>query len=138
MKHLEIAMEHYGFNRLYNRDWLQRIFKLGGHDFPISSNWCAIFIDFLAIQAKLQRPEKPAAARNWLKVGRKVDVPRIGDLVIFWRDSPSSWKGHVGIFVGFDIEFNLFVLGGNQGPDRSVGIQKYPRDRVLGYRRLQG
>ncbi len=136
MKHLEKAMECYGYNRLYNREWLEHIFKLGEHNFPISSNWCAIFIDYVAIQSGLERPAKPAAARNWLKVGLAVQKPRIGDVVVFWRESPSSWKGHVGLYIGEDYDDKIFILGGNQGPQRSVVVQRYPTERVLGYRRL--
>ena len=136
MKHLEKAMECYGYSRLYHRDWLESIFKSGGHNFPISSNWCSIFIDFIAKESGLQRPEKAAAARNWLKVGLAVQKPKIGDVVVFWRESPDSWKGHVGIFISRDSDNKMYLLGGNQGPNRSVVAQKYPFDRVLGYRRL--
>ncbi len=30
--------------------------------------------------------------------------PLPGDIVIFWRGSPASWEGHVGIFFGFSYE----------------------------------
>ena len=65
--------------------------------------------------------------------GVKVNQPNPGDLVIFWRDSPNSWKGHVGIFLGFDEETKTVItLGGNQ--DDRVKIKKYPINQVLGYR----
>ena len=56
-------------------------------------------------------------------------------IAIFWRESPESWKGHVGIYINED-DGNIFLLGGNQGPNRSVMIQRYSMDRLLGYRRL--
>ena len=136
MNIVETAMEHYGKSRLYNREWLQSLFDYCKHDFPVTSNWCAIFIDYVATVSGKQRPDKPAAARSWLKTGIAPYQPVIGDLAIFWRESPSSWKGHVGIYIGKDYDGKMFILGGNQGPQRSVTIQRYPDTRLLGFRRL--
>jgi peptidoglycan hydrolase-like protein with peptidoglycan-binding domain len=64
-----------------------------------------------------------------------VDDPAPGDIVIFWRERPDSWKGHVGIFFGFSKNRSLvFSLGGNQ--KNTVSIQGYNASTVLGFRRL--
>jgi uncharacterized protein (TIGR02594 family) len=96
--------------------------------------WCSIFVNWCCLKAGLQRTHK-ANARSWLTVGLPVENPVPGDIVIFWRDTPRSWKGHVGIFVGFSKDHQLvFTLGGNQ--KNSVSIQGYDASKVLGFRRL--
>lgn len=96
--------------------------------------WCSIFVNWVCKEAGVQRSGK-ANARSWLYVGIPVSHPRPGDVVIFWRDSPNSWKGHVGFFMGFSKNLSqVFVLGGNQR--NSVSIQGYDADKVLGFRSL--
>ena len=74
-------------------------------------------------------------AKSWLEVGKKVQEPQPGDVVIFWREDPSSWKGHVSIFIGKDTETNeIICLGGNQ--DDQVCFRRYSAASVIGYRRL--
>jgi peptidoglycan hydrolase-like protein with peptidoglycan-binding domain len=68
-------------------------------------------------------------------VGTKVTNPEPGDVVVYWRESINSWKGHVGIFMGFSKDGSLvYTLGGNQG--NAVSISAYKADEVLGFRRL--
>jgi hypothetical protein len=83
----------------------------------------------------LQRSKK-ANARSWLLTGLNVDTsPEPGDIVVFWRGSPDSWTGHVGIFFGFSITGErVYCLGGNQG--NQVSVSAYSFDNVLGFRRL--
>lgn len=97
--------------------------------------WCSIFINWVAKKAGLNSSNK-LNARSWLLVGGNVDnAPEPGDIVIFWRESPESWKGHVGIFFGFSIDgTRVYCLGGNQG--NQVSVTAYPKANVLGFRRL--
>ena len=96
--------------------------------------WCSIFINWVAMKAKFIRSKKPNA-RSWLNVGFPVENPEPGDIVVYWRGSKSSWKGHVGIFLGFDqSRQRIYTLGGNQGD--SVSISGYSVDRLLEFRRL--
>lgn len=97
--------------------------------------WCSIFANWCALQAGLKGSGK-ANARSWLLVGIKVDhAPEPGDIVIFWRESPDSWKGHVGFFFGYSKDQSrVYCLGGNQG--NQVSISAYPSSTVLGIRRL--
>lgn len=75
-------------------------------------------------------------ARSWLLVGEEIVDPKLGDIVVFWRESLESWKGHVGIFIGFsEDKRRVFCLGGNQR--NKVCILPYDAERVLGYRRLK-
>lgn len=96
--------------------------------------WCSCFINWLAMKCKLERSGE-LTARSWLEFGKEITKPqRMIDLVIFWRGSPGSWKGHVGIYMGQDEDYT-FCFGGNQS--NMVNITPYHTYQVLGYRRLQ-
>ena len=97
--------------------------------------WCSIFVSWVALKCKLKRSEK-ANARSWLRIGTNTSIPEPGDVVVFWRESPESWKGHVGFFTGFSKDASrVYCLGGNQG--NQVSVSAYPADTVLGFRKLQ-
>ncbi len=96
--------------------------------------WCSTFVNWVAWKAGLQISGK-ANARSWLNVGTKVTVPEPGDVVVYWRDSPQSWKGHVGFFLGFSSDKKrVYTLGGNQG--NRVSVSAYRVDSVLSFQRL--
>lgn len=95
--------------------------------------WCSIFANWCALKAELPRSGE-LNARSWLDVGEEVGDPEPGDVVVFWRDSRESWKGHVAFFQSFTDDGNIAVLGGNQG--NRVCVLPYARERLLGYRRL--
>ncbi|HSR41594.1 MAG TPA: TIGR02594 family protein [Longimicrobiales bacterium] len=97
--------------------------------------WCSTFMNWIAFEGEVERTDR-ANARSWLTVGRKADPPEPGDVVIFWRESVDSHKGHVGLFLGFSSGGDrVYVLGGNQG--NQVGVSAYGSDRILGFRRLR-
>ncbi len=97
--------------------------------------WCSTFVNWVAFKCDLKRTNR-ANARSWLSVGKNVNSsPEPGDIVIFWRESPQSWKGHVGFFLGYSQnQSRVYCLGGNQG--NAVSISAYPSDTILGFRRL--
>ncbi len=96
--------------------------------------WCSTFVNWVAWKSGLQYSGKPNA-RSWLNVGTKVNLPEPGDVVIFWRESPESWKGHVGIFLGLSPDRKrVYCLGGNQG--NRVSVSAYRLNTVLSYQRL--
>lgn len=97
--------------------------------------WCSAFMNFIALKTGYEYSGS-LLARSWLKVGRPLREPMPGDVVILWRGSPKSWKGHVGMFLRWsDDREKLLILGGNQF--NKVGINWFPRYRVLGFRRLR-
>jgi len=112
-----------------------QMFKDIGHSWvkEDSTAWCSCFINWLAWMVKAQMSGE-LDARSWLKVGTSVSNPRVGDVVVFWRDKITSWKGHVGLFMGYNRKGNINVLGGNQGNE--VNITVYPQERLLDFRRL--
>jgi uncharacterized protein (TIGR02594 family) len=109
-------------------------FKEIGHSWVKTDEtaWCSAFVNYVAKVAGYEYSGK-LNARSWLDIGLPTDDPEIGDVVIFWRVDPDSWKGHVGIFIKKDGD-DVLVLGGNQ--KNQVRISKYPGYRVLGYRIL--
>ena len=95
--------------------------------------WCSAFANWVCLQNHMERSKK-LNARSWLNIGEKVNSPEIMDIVVFWRSSPNSWKGHVGFYVNDDKE-NVYVLGGNQS--NQVCVKPYPKKRFLEYRRVR-
>lgn len=111
--------------------WLKDIFPWVEDEIA----WCSAFMTAMAKQCNMDHPqEKAGAARSWLNVGQAViDSPVPGDVCVFWRESPSSWKGHVAMFVRETDKF-IWVLGGNQSDQ--VNIRPYTKSRLLSIRRL--
>jgi uncharacterized protein (TIGR02594 family) len=97
-----------------------------------STAWCSAALNYFAKKHGYERSGK-LDARSWLKVGELVLEPKMGDIVVFWRESYASWKGHVAIYINSNDKY-IWCLGGNQ--NNSISIMAYPRDRLLGYRRL--
>jgi uncharacterized protein (TIGR02594 family) len=91
--------------------------------------WCGLFMAH-CIGATLPDeplPTNPLGARNWSKFGKACD-PSIGAVLVFWRESRASGKGHVGFYNGEDRDA-YHVLGGNQSD--SVSIARVGKDRLL-------
>lgn len=98
--------------------------------------WCASFVGSVLAQLGLPHTGK-LNARSYLEWGDEVPLERAhrGDVVVFWRGSRDSWKGHVGFYEGVDRQGNILVLGGNQG--NRVSVAPYSRERLLSVRRLR-
>ena len=75
------------------------------------------------------------AARKYEKYGTETKTPKVGDIVVIWRESKDSWKGHVGFLHSMD-EKDIYILGGNQ--NNSVSVAMYERKRLLSFRSLSG
>ena len=97
---------------------------------PDSVDWCSSFVNWVVKKAGINGTNK-GNAQSWLSWGQRRNKPVPGCVVVFWRDSLSSWKGHVGFYVG-EAGSHVKVLGGNQ--DNAVTISTYPKGRILGYR----
>lgn len=95
--------------------------------------WCSAYANWVAKTAGYEFSGQ-LTARSWLTVGVSTATPEIGDVVVFWRASPKSWKGHVGFFIK-ETKRYVYVLGGNQS--NKVCIKAYPKNRVLDYKKLR-
>ena len=135
MKPLDYAWKELGVAERPGTPDNERILEYQTHspDVPDDDEiaWCSDFVGWCVRQASLPATHK-ANARSWLDWGVAVDSPRVGDVCILWRQDPSSWKGHVGFYLGGNDEW-VVLLGGNQG--NRVSVREYPRSRVLGFRR---
>ena len=103
-----------------------------GMDDVRKTAWCAGFVNAVLREAG-QETTRSLKARDFMNWGEAVSDPQEGDLVVLWRESRDSWKGHVGFFAGYDDNGDIKVLGGNQG--NSVSIKSYSTNRLLGFRR---
>ncbi|MGB0891926.1 MAG: TIGR02594 family protein [Flavobacteriaceae bacterium] len=137
---LNIAINEIGVKEIKGTRHNERILKYAKESgFNVNDDetaWCSIFMNWVAKKAGLKH-SKSAAARSWLTVGEIVDEnPEPGDVVIYYRESRHSWKGHVGIFIGYSKDgTRIYTLGGNQRD--SVSISAYSAEKLLGFRRLK-
>lgn len=95
--------------------------------------WCAAFVG--AVLAELGLPNTGRLnARSYLDWGVRVPLAEVmpGDVVVFWRGSPSSWQGHVAFVVSIEGDA-VICRGGNQG--NKVSDARYPLSRVVEFRR---
>ena len=137
MKHIEVALSQIGIKEIVGRKHnpeVLKYFKEIGQSWVKDDEtaWCSAFANWVCKKVGLPYSKK-LNARSWLKVGRQVYTPQLGDVVVFWRENPQSWKGHVAFFVRETPNW-IYVLGGNQ--NNQVKISAYPKNRLLQYRRL--
>jgi uncharacterized protein (TIGR02594 family) len=90
--------------------------------------WCGLFMAVIAKRAGKEVPKSPLWALSWSTFGNHVDVPMLGDTLVFTR----AGGGHVGLYVGEDTTA-FHVIGGNQG-DR-VSIARIAKARLYIARR---
>lgn len=139
---LLIAMlSHYGEKEVdgtKSNPLILDFFKELGYDWVSDDSetaWCSAALSYYAKECGYWYNES-LSARGWLNLPNKIVVlqPSMGDIVVFWREAPSSWKGHVALFIRKDTKY-VWALGGNQ--NNQISIAPYPIDRVLGYRKLR-
>ena len=95
--------------------------------------WCSAYANWVAKTAGYEFSGR-LNARSWLDVGEQTTNPEFGDVVVLWREKKRGWKGHVGFYIRQTMD-QIYILGGNQ--NNSVCIKPYPKQRLLGYRKLQ-
>jgi uncharacterized protein (TIGR02594 family) len=94
--------------------------------------WCSAFMNHVHL-ATGYKYTGALTARSWLNYGDEIDNPKPGDIVVLWRDSPTSWKGHVGFFLRYNAsKSKILVYGGNQ--NNKLAPAWYSASRLLGYR----
>lgn len=110
-------------------DWAEMLeLKYANDDVP----WCGLFVAH-CISSTLPNeplPGNPLGARQWERLGSATQ-PRMGAVMVFWRNSPHSGLGHVGFYAGEDAEAYR-ILGGNQSD--SVSYTWIPKSRLVGAR----
>ena len=136
---LEI-LKHYGLKEYFGKEHNPEIIKMF-HEIGYKwvnddeTAWCSAALNYFCKRLGYNRSGR-LDARSWLKIGKEVKVPEIGDIVVLWRDNPNSWTGHVGLYISEDKPTNrIYILGGNQ--DNMISIKPYHKSRVLGYRKIE-
>ena len=138
-KMLVEALKHYGLLEIpgpkHNASLMAWSKELGLDRVYTSDEiaWCGLFMAILAKRAGKALPftyTEALWALNWKNYSVKVDVPMLGDVLVFRR--PGN-KGHVGLYVGEDKDC-YHVLGGNQG--NKVSILRIAKTRLHAARRL--
>ena len=124
-----------GFHEVKNRAALRKFLSVD----PVNYEWCAAFVNAAlnsqGIPGSESVSENSLLARNFLKWGKEVDEPRIGDVIVFPRGS-EEWQGHVGFYIltaTVDGVEYYAILGGNQ--DDKVSYELYPSSTAIGIRR---
>lgn len=133
----EIALSQIGIKEIVGKQHNKEVLKYfneTGHEWVKDDEmaWCSAFVNWCAKEAGLKRSGK-LNARSWLTIGEKIEKPTTGDIVVLWRESPTSWKGHVGIYCRQTKNY-IYILGGNQA--NSVCVKAYQKRQLLEYRRL--
>lgn len=134
---LLFALQHYGIKEVLgdkSNPAIMQMFRELGETWvkDDSTAWCSAAMNYFCKRTGYERSGK-LNARSWLTVGEEVTEPELGDVVVFWRNDPKGWEGHVGLYISEDNGL-IYTLGGNQG--NGVFISLYPKNRVLGYRRI--
>ena len=135
---MQVAMSQYGLSEwtgIEHNPEVMKYFHDIGHKWVKDDEtaWCAAFVNWVLKYSGFIGTGQ-LNARSFLKIGRELSLEEAqsGDIVVLYRDDPSSWQGHVGFLAHYD-DNQIWILGGNQG--NQVNITKYSRSRLLGIRR---
>lgn len=136
---LETAIKEYGVTEIpgnKSNPEINKYFNITGHTWADDElAWCSAYVNWVCKSQGFEYSGK-LNARSWLDVGENVTNTQVkpGDIVVFWRENITSWKGHVGFFIKWN-KNGIYTLGGNQ--NNQVNIKSYPGHRLLGFRRLK-
>lgn len=135
---LQVAIEEIGIKEIEGPDHHPRIIEYHDTTSGFSADevpWCGSFVAWCFTEVGIIVPNRhdKAQARNWTRVGRKLDKPKMGCITVLWRGYPDADSGHVGFYIHKENN-SIFILGGNQ--KNSVNIMGFNQDRLLDYRWL--
>lgn len=88
--------------------------------------WCASFVSYCLEKAGV-RSTKSARALSYEHYGRRLSDPVVGCIAVLKR----TGGGHVGFYVGTNLDGKIRLLGGNQSD--SVCYANYSPDKVVAY-----
>jgi surface antigen len=111
----------------------------------LEASWCAGFVSYCLKEVGYDVIGYNLSAKAIFNKARSLGLivdgePKSGDLVCFWREKPTSWKGHIGIVEKVDEQY-VHTIEGNVGKfPAKVKRFKYEKDNVpklLGYVRIK-
>lgn len=135
MNHLEFALGEYGEKEIVGAGTSKRVleyFSKSGNSWVKDDEtaWCSAFVGYVLESCGIKSTKK-LNARSYLKWGKPTTTPKMGDIVVLWRQSKTSAFGHVGFFIRKK-DGLVYMLAGNQ--NNQVDITGFPESRVLEYR----
>lgn len=129
------AKSHIGLKEIVGKKHNEEIlefWRLCGLPFKDDETpWCAGFVGGVLEKCGI-RSTRSGMARSYLNWGKEIKEPRIGAILVFWRNHVNSSSGHVGFLADYPSPILMPVLGGNQG--NQVCVKRYPRARLLSMR----
>lgn len=110
------------------------------------AEWCAAFVSYCFKNSGQPMPYryslgardvlKQLKAKGWEVKPTDANPPLPGDVIVWWRNSPSSWHGHIGLVHSYDHGI-VTTIEGNKTP--KVGKFRYTLgtiDKLLGFARI--
>lgn len=105
--------------------------------------WCAGFVSYCFSKAPLGMPFtysvgardvlRQFKSKGWTQSPNSGYLPKPGDVVVWWRESLPSGKGHIGLVHQFRDGF-LYTIEGNKSPNVQGFSYVFSRmDKLLGF-----
>lgn len=118
------GLHEIGFHETGNNQGIERYIGLAHAGTP-GDPWCAIFMNAALESCGVVGSRSPSSQSfrtnpNFVQI----TTPALGAIVVFWRGTPSSGLGHVGMYRGEDPN-EVWVLGGNESD--MVQIEALPK-----------
>ncbi len=125
-----LGLKDLGFHETGNNRGIEK-FIAQAHCGHVGDAWCAIWANAKLEQSGILGTRNPSSQSfredpNFIELFR----PAIGALVVYWRETKQSGKGHVGFYMG-ETKTQILTLGGNESD--AVRKQFEPRARLWGY-----
>ena len=126
-----IALKEIGVKEVVGKGDNPRVLEYhaatGLHSTDDDVAWCAAFVSWVFVQAKMAS-KRTAWARDYLLWGVTLKEPRFGCVVVFKRGT----GGHVAFYKSGYKTGVIQCLGGNQS--NAVNVSGFSEANVLGYR----
>lgn len=130
-----VASRYIGYHESVNRVELRQFLGVD----PVRIDWCAAFINSILKENNILGSDSvsayPLTARSFLRWGKRVTQPELGDIIVFPRGT-EGWQGHVGFYYGTEYINGIkhyLILGGNQ--NNAVTIEPYRAALAISIRR---
>lgn len=122
-KAIEIAHAELGNGEIGKNNSGEHVRK---YNRSLEASWCAGFVSWVLNEAGVTNYYSRSAKQIYNQFP-KVSEPKPGDLIVFWREDPNSWKGHIGIVTNVTPN-TVIVIEGNKG-DYPAKVRKYAYTR---------
>lgn len=110
------------------------------------NDWCAGFVSFCFLASGKPMPFKYSVgardildqlkAKGWAVKPDSANPPLPGDIIVWWRQAPSSWKGHIGIVHSYDNGIVRTIEGNKTSNVGSFAYSLGAIDKLLGFARI--